>query len=861
MAASGSDFSDNDENFDESENVFSEDERDSKDGGAVMALLASYYGTQPSMDSSADGKDNPLDLDSVSFDAEAYAKEILLSHDVAELMRRDSQLSSEIKLLDGDMQMLVYENYSKFISATETIRRMKENVEAMENEMQHLRSNMEDVSQNSESLENALHDKRTKINKLVRVKRLLHRLDFLSELPQRLTSLIENEAYDRAVELYQKTTNVLQKHEHVLSFKRIQEETEKMIRDVRGTVVRKLEDHSLTANKLANYIGVLLSLGASPVELLSQYTRTHAQRAAKELKEYKSKIQSELAFADERNTFRMFHQVLLADIMECVTGIRTHFTPFAMTEADAGDGRSLTADMLVKELRALLDGCMQPYIAHLSRHTRIVCKHNLATMKDEQPNDEHSPTRLSLSVLRQYLSDLHSIAAEAKLCIPDSIQATRDSEQVIADVGEAAARAVLDVIREICSETMRSARSQTTHGLLGAEHRLRRAGWANLDGDEPLTRAGLNESLASVGTGLDAVVSSAFSVFTGCLHVLRPLLELQANIAGSVGTNLSKVSANEEFTQQFFTQVALSLEKAAGVPIRFELDPEVTTPAANPIDENLLPSQDAAPMSPLTCLLAAQVVQKLGEQVTDVLADQLGRQPNQNQMQALSESLTGSSQRLFLQYIETIAWGLFGQFAAVYEVRRTDEVKGATQEAISLLAALDRVLLDCSLVLQELPPQRTMGAPAHIRIREQEYRKVHARSQTGMSVHLDIERLFAQKVEVFTNSPSSLIFSPEHIVGTVSTAVLKSLLEHARLQCFDLHQYKRAQVDFAVIRYTLPYLLSQTQSQENLIEQLMNAVGGRCTDPHSPALDAHTLSTVVSREHSKLLQRCITMLK
>lgn len=121
-----------------------------------MALLASYYGTQPSMDSSAEGKDNPLDLDSASFDAQAYSKvrhvdstpnnvpvnviitsllgvcalclllqKILLSHSVAELMDRDAQLSSEIKLLDGDMQMLVYENYSKFISATETIRRMK----------------------------------------------------------------------------------------------------------------------------------------------------------------------------------------------------------------------------------------------------------------------------------------------------------------------------------------------------------------------------------------------------------------------------------------------------------------------------------------------------------------------------------------------------------------------------------------------------------------------------------------------------------------------------------------------------------------------------------------------------------------
>lgn len=236
-------------------------------------------------------------------------------------------------------------------------------------------------------------------------------------------------------------------------------------------------------------------------------------------------------------------------------------------------------------------------------------------------------------------------------------------------------------------------------------------------------------------------------------------------------------------------------------------------------------------------------------------------QPNQQQMEALSANLTGSSQRLFLQYVERVSWALFSDFVAAYEIRAAGEVKHATEEATALLAAIDRVLLDCSLVLQELPPQRATGAPAHIRVREQEYRKAHARSQTGMSVHLDIERLFAQKVDVFTNNPSSLAFSPERIVGMVSTAVLKSMLEHARLQCFDLHQYKRAQVDFAVIRYTLPYLLSQTQNQENLIEQVMNAIGGRCTDPHSPALDGHTLTTIVSREHSGVLQKCVTMLK
>ena len=41
--------------------------------------------------------------------------------------------------LDGDMQMLVYENYNKFISATETIKRMKNNVDAMDSDMEAVR--------------------------------------------------------------------------------------------------------------------------------------------------------------------------------------------------------------------------------------------------------------------------------------------------------------------------------------------------------------------------------------------------------------------------------------------------------------------------------------------------------------------------------------------------------------------------------------------------------------------------------------------------------------------------------------------------------------------------------------------------
>ena len=47
-------------------------------------------------------------------------------------------MSAEIKSLDSDMQMLVYENYNKFISATDTIRTMKSSIDGMDDNMQAL---------------------------------------------------------------------------------------------------------------------------------------------------------------------------------------------------------------------------------------------------------------------------------------------------------------------------------------------------------------------------------------------------------------------------------------------------------------------------------------------------------------------------------------------------------------------------------------------------------------------------------------------------------------------------------------------------------------------------------------------------
>lgn len=60
--------------------------------------------------------------------------------------------------------MLVYENYSKFISATDTIRKMKNNVNDMKSEMDSLVRNMEGISTRMQSINSFLSGKRAKVN-------------------------------------------------------------------------------------------------------------------------------------------------------------------------------------------------------------------------------------------------------------------------------------------------------------------------------------------------------------------------------------------------------------------------------------------------------------------------------------------------------------------------------------------------------------------------------------------------------------------------------------------------------------------------------------------------------------------------
>ncbi|GFZ13797.1 Vps51/Vps67 family (components of vesicular transport) protein [Actinidia rufa] len=168
-------------------------------------LLSSFYSADPppSMPANASSKYATLDtINTTSFDADQYMNLLVQKSNLEGLLQRHVEMAAEIKNLDTDLQMLVYENYNKFISATETIKRMKNNIVGMESNMEQLLEKIMSVQSRSDGVNTSLFEQREHIEKLHRTRNLLRKVQFIYDLPSRLGKCIKSEAYADAVRFY-----------------------------------------------------------------------------------------------------------------------------------------------------------------------------------------------------------------------------------------------------------------------------------------------------------------------------------------------------------------------------------------------------------------------------------------------------------------------------------------------------------------------------------------------------------------------------------------------------------------------------------------------------------------------------------
>lgn len=225
-----------------------------------------------------------MDIETTEFDSARVFSQMIKNHSLEELMQLDNNLLHEIKTLDTNMQTLVYENYNKFISATDTIRTMKTNVEGMEEELRKLENSMGKIEGLSKSVNGKLAPRQDEIKRLVDIHQEMQKIKFICDLPALLRAAIDANKqqypvdFEEAAESYHRSRDFLASHKQDPSYISIYQEALECVEIIKKGLWKKIQDSSLPADVFVKYAKELILFGDESEKLPNLFCSYHRKR-------------------------------------------------------------------------------------------------------------------------------------------------------------------------------------------------------------------------------------------------------------------------------------------------------------------------------------------------------------------------------------------------------------------------------------------------------------------------------------------------------------------------------------------------------------------------------------------------------
>lgn len=198
-------------------------------------------------------------------------------------MDHENEIVKDTQTLHSDMQTLVYENYNKFISATDTIKKMKTDFKKMEVEMDLLSKNMASITSFSDQINSTLQGTREKISKLSGVHSLLQSLQFLFKLPATLKARMEEKNYSQATQDYLHAQFVLQEYGDLPSFQGIKSDCASILEELKLELRKQFSNPEATTKELTESVDLLLQLDEPAKELCSEFLTCSGKRLTEQL--------------------------------------------------------------------------------------------------------------------------------------------------------------------------------------------------------------------------------------------------------------------------------------------------------------------------------------------------------------------------------------------------------------------------------------------------------------------------------------------------------------------------------------------------------------------------------------------------
>ncbi|KAL8697692.1 MAG: hypothetical protein Q9224_002189, partial [Gallowayella concinna] len=154
------------------------------------------------------------ELDDPGFDAEAYVRDVLARESLQGLLKIESGLINEIRALDGEKKALVYDNYSKLIAATDTIRKMRTNMDPLTPTTSTLSPAIAHIAETAASLAQTLQERvgqAPEDEAGVKKQRQRETVRWVLDAPIRLKGLVEGGRRDEALEDWEEVQRLLEK--------------------------------------------------------------------------------------------------------------------------------------------------------------------------------------------------------------------------------------------------------------------------------------------------------------------------------------------------------------------------------------------------------------------------------------------------------------------------------------------------------------------------------------------------------------------------------------------------------------------------------------------------------------------------
>lgn len=211
-----------------------------------------------------------LNIDSEKFALDIYVDGLLRNKSLEHLLQYGNVTVAEIKSLDSDMQMLVYENYNKFISATDTVKRMKNRVESVESQMMWLEDSLRTVTKASDGVHLSISTRRRQLERLSGAQKHVAKLQFLLNLPASLQRYVRDDQLDAAVQDYRRARRILSAMAQVDSLQGIHDEATLIMRGLSQSLGMKLEQ-TLSSKALVSTTRLLLQLDGDEASLLREF--------------------------------------------------------------------------------------------------------------------------------------------------------------------------------------------------------------------------------------------------------------------------------------------------------------------------------------------------------------------------------------------------------------------------------------------------------------------------------------------------------------------------------------------------------------------------------------------------------------